>query len=590
MRLAGFMVGLSSVGLGLALHGGELAMSVDPAVIQLGESAQLKLEFVNAQPDQVPALPVVPNLQVSYRGPSHSIQIINGRQTVSVVLSYALTPTEAGDYTIPALRLKVRSEWLTAAAVKLKVLKPGEPAPGVEGQGRLAFIRLAIPRTEAFVGEVLPLEIAMYHAVPAADLHLQPLTGEGFTFGKTRELPQQRVRSGNTVYFLHQLQGTAVANKTGDLALGPAECTAVLEVPPARRRSNDPFEDFFQNDFFLGLRAERRQVKLKSDPVMVRVLPLPPESGARHFIGAVGQFSLQVTAAPTNVAVGEPIRLKVRIEGKGALENINLPSLDSWRDFTTYPPVASVETTDPLGVEGAKVFQFDVVPQNIGLRELPALHYTFFAPDQKQYQALTHAPIPIIVRPGSGAQPWASALPAAGSPTEPVRDIVHLKMRLGAVGALTVPLILHPWFLALQAVPVLAWLTSLAWRRRLDHLARHPRLVRRQNVARLVVRGLAELARQAAANEAEQFFALTFRLLQEQIGERLDLPAAAITDAVIEEQLEPRGTPVELNEHLQELFQACNQQRYAPAASQADLAALVPKLKETLDQVRRLEF
>jgi hypothetical protein len=98
------------------------------------------------------------------------------------------------------------------------------------------------------------------------------------------------------------------------------------------------------------------------------------------------------------------------------------------------------------------------------------------------------------------------------------------------------------------------------------------------------------LARQAAANEAEQFFALTFRLLQEQIGERLDLPAAAITDAVIEEQLEPRGTPVELNEHLQELFQACNQQRYAPAASQADLAALVPKLKETLDQVRRLEF
>ena len=35
--------------------------------------------------------------------------------------------------------------------------------------------------------------------------------------------------------------------------------------------------------------------------------------------------------------------------------------------------------------------------------------------------------------------------------------------------------------------------------------------------------------------DSDQFFATLSRLLQEQLGERLDLPASAITEAVIEE-------------------------------------------------------
>ena len=40
---------------------------------------------------------------------------------------------------------------------------------------------------------------------------------------------------------------------------------------------------------------------------------------------------------------------------------------------------------------------------------------------------------------------------------------------------------------------------------------------------------------------SDEFFAVLFRLLQEQLGERLDLPASAITEAVIEERLSPLG-------------------------------------------------
>ena len=53
-------------------------------------------------------------------------------------------------------------------------------------------------------------------------------------------------------------------------------------------------------------------------------------------------------------------------------------------------------------------------------------------------------------------------------------------------------------------------------------------------------------------------------LLQEKLGERLDLPASAITEAAVDEKLRPRGLPDSTLDELRELFQATNLARYAP--------------------------
>src|SRR5207302_5248009 len=149
-------------------------------------------------------------------------------------------------------------------------------------------------------------------------------------------------------------------------------------------------------------------------------------------------------------------------------------------------------------------------------------------------------------------------------------------------------LVQQTWFVALQGVPLLAWLTVLVWRRREENLAKNPRLRRQRQVAQTVREGLAELRRVAGANQSEAFFATVFRLLQEQLGERLDLPASAITEAVVDERLRPRGLAAETLIALQELFQACNQARYAPRCSGQELASLVPKVESWLQQLQRL--
>ena len=73
------------------------------------------------------------------------------------------------------------------------------------------------------------------------------------------------------------------------------------------------------------------------------------------------------------------------------------------------------------------------------------------------------------------------------------------------------------------------------------------------------------------------------RRVEEQLGAGLDMPASAITESVIEDKLVSRGlTPGTLSA-LHELFQVCNQARYAPQGSQQELVSLVPKVEATVD-------
>jgi hypothetical protein len=213
------------------------------------------------------------------------------------------------------------------------------------------------------------------------------------------------------------------------------------------------------------------------------------------------------------------------------------------------------------------------------VKELPAFSFSFFNPDAAAYQTLSQPALAITVR-SAGAAPvpaMAATKPAATEAASAQSDILPAKQELGALVALEPPLVMRPGFLALQGVPVLAFLAALVWRKRADHLANNPRLRRKRAVAQLVEAGLADLRRFAAENNSAQFFAILFRLLQEQLGERLDCPASAITESVVDE----RGTALAASPGtlagLRELFQMCNQARYAPVRDPQELAAVAAK-------------
>ncbi|HWF18517.1 MAG TPA: hypothetical protein VG754_04590, partial [Verrucomicrobiae bacterium] len=229
-------------------------------------------------------------------------------------------------------------------------------------------------------------------------------------------------------------------------------------------------------------------------------------------------------------------------------------------------------------------------PESMDVKELPPFIFAYFDPQKKSYQTLSHPAVPLVVRPSAASLPppaFSSANSSDNPP--PVMDVSPIKPRIGALAQLSPPLVRQPWFLALQAIPALAWISLLIRRKQAEKLANNPRLRRQRQVEQTIRAGLKDLRQSADAGETEAFFATFFHLLQEQIGERLDLPASAITEAVLDEHLRPLGVPEPRLDELRELFQACNQARYAREATNAELVSLISRLESTLDELKKMK-
>jgi hypothetical protein len=577
------------------LRAASFTATLDRETVTVGETATLTLRFEGGEPKSVPSPPALPNLQIAGEGSSRNISINNGQVSASIVQNYALTPTQPGEFIIPALKAEIEGQVLTTTPLKLTAVKAGSSAANGAGE-KLAFFKLVVPKKEVYVGEMLAVEFQVYvrEGVANAENILRwfdqfggcPLQAEGVSTFKTAHARWRQGRVGNATYNVATLVTSLSPVKTGTLTIESMDMNLTLQLPTGNRRRDmfDPFGMFQQ--------YEERKVALKAEPETLTVLPLPKENVPANFNGAVGSFSMTVSAGPTNVAAGDPVTVRIQISGRGAFDSLALPEQNAWRDFKTYPPTTKVETTDALGLQGAKTFEQVVVPQSQDIRALPPVSFSFFDPDQKSYRTLTQPAIPLVVRPGGSAPAptVAAATRTAPDNPPPAQDIVHIKPRLGTVAQIGPPLVQQPWFLALQAVPVLAWLSAVVWRRRAEMLANNPRLRRRRQVAQLIRRGLLELRQLASNNKSDDFFAALVRLLQEQLGERLDLPASAITEAVIEEHLRPRGVPETTLASLRELFQTCNLARYAPIKTSQELAAIIPKFEAILRELQRLKL
>ena len=580
---AGWWMLLLCVGGCLTAGAASFRAQLEPDTIYQGQSASLSLTFEGGQPDRLPALPRIANLTYGTGGREDRMTIVNGRQSSTTTYRYSVLAAQPGTYDIPPIVVQIGGQFLASEPLRLTVVSAAQAAQRANAQPARALLRIHVPRTNVFVGEVLPVEVTAYAINPSA-YDIAPLVADGFTVGKAERTEQSRVPLNGMIYTRLGMRTTVTPGKAGTLTLGPATGRVQVEVPLARRRTGDPL-DFF-NDPFFNRQTESQVLTVVSEPLRIEVQPLPAVDVPAAFTGAVGEYALEVRAAPTNVAVGEPVRLRIQLSGKGALETWSWPSLEeALQDFRVYPAVSRVETTDTLGIEGSKIFEQDIVPENTQVRQVPPLAFAFFDPINTRYVALTNPPIPLTVRPTG----LARTLAVAGQAEPPPKEIVHLKPRPGTLAALAPPLVTRSWFVMLQAVPVLAWLAMWLARKRREHLERNPRIVRRHHVSRLVKSGLAGLAGLAEEGNAEEFFALAVRLLQEVLGERLGLPAASITEAVIEERLQPLGVRAELTDELHVLFQACNQARYAPSSSVENLQQTAKVVERVLHELQDLE-
>ena len=567
-----------------AARAGDFTASLDRDTIALGETATLSLTFGGGSPRNAPT-PDVPGLDITYAGNSQSFSMVNGAMTASVTVTYSVTARRTGQFTIPALQADVAGQTLTTQPLTLTVLQADAPTRSdINSGNEVAFMSLAMPPGRVYLGQQLTAQLRIYlrdDVENFGNFEFTSQDADGFILGKSAQGGKSRARVGNHVYTVIPLTYALTVTKSGPLTLGPFTANAVVVVPSENQSGGDPF---FRQIFNQG---EQKQVSLATEMVKIQSLPLPDRNKPANFSGAIGNFTLAVSVGPTNVTVGDPVTVHVQISGHGSFDSVTLPDQSALNDFKIFPPTVKTETSDQLGLDGAKTFEEIVTPQNAGIHEWPQFSFSFFNPDDGRYHTLTQPPVALAVH-SAGSTPLPAFAKNAAPENQAPADILPVKEDLGTLRGKTVPLVAQPSFLVWQGLPVLAFLAAFIWRRRADNLANNPRLRRQRAVAQIILHGLNDLKTFAAKNQPDEFFATLFRLLQEQLGERLDCPASAITENVIDEHLVLRQAPAATRDGLREMFQLCNQARYAPVRGASELNSVAGQFQKVILELQGL--
>jgi len=538
--------------------------SVDRNRIGFGESVTLTVAVQGAHSGE-PSVPKVDGLTFNGPSTSTSFSFVNGQTSQSISYTYQVTPGRPGEFTIPAIDVNVGGKTYSTAPIKLVV-----GTGGAQGDlGQALFGRVSLSSQQVYIGQTAPLDVYVYSR---ADVPLHGFGGfnyqaEGLGFKNLPNLKSDTQVINAEAFKVFVIQGAISPTTTGKLNFGPCILKAQLAV--SNRGGNSLFDDMFG-------RTQVREVPITIDPVPITVLPLPEEGRLADFSGAVGQWNLEVTAKPTEVAVGDPITFTIKISGNGNIDTVPTPKLGALNEFKTYEPTTKT-TKDELNTSGERVIQQVLIARSPEVKQLPEVRLVYFDPVARAYNTAVQAPKKLVVKAGSSGQ---STIVSGGyrlRPDEKLgQDIVYLKGDLGPAAPAR-PFCATPTFWALNTMPVLALLGGIGWKKRTDKFRGDVAYARRVRAAREARKLLA-----TATNYDEVQHAL-----QNYLGDRLNIPAAGITTSIVDEQLLPRGVNGELAADLKACFETCDTARFAGGNTDTALAATRENVQRLIDELEK---
>ena len=528
-----------------------VAASVDQARISFGETVALSINVNGAQNVPAPAIPKIDGLNFAGPGLNQSFSMVNGHVNQSVSLVYQVTAARTGEFAIPALTVNVGGKTYQTEPIKLTVGKPGVQ-PELQ-QSLFAKVRMNSP--QVFVGQTAPLDVIVFARASLPVRGLNGFNAEadslGYKYNGNVKTASQVINGES--FNVYIIEGAISPTRAGTLNFGPCVIKAQLT---AQSRNRSIVDEMFG-------RVEVREVPVPVDVVALEVLPLPVDGRPADFAGAIGQWNLEMDAKPTEIAVGDPITLTVKLTGIGNIDTVPALLLKNLDDFKAYDPTTKT-TKNELNTTGERVFQQVLVPKDTAATQLPAVQLSYFDPLAKAYRSVTRGPIPIKVKAGAGNHAAIVNGALRARPSERLgQDIVYLK---GTAGPVPAPVFAGmPVFWILNLVPVCGLAGALVRRRRREKLTANIAYARRSRAAK---RARKKLGTAAGYEEVQ-------RVLQEYLGDRLNISPSGITASVVEER--------QLPAQVRGIFEACDAARFAGMAQ--DVAALKQQVEQVIDEL-----
>jgi hypothetical protein len=395
-------------------------------------------------------------------------------------------------------------------------------------------------------------------------------TMTGF-WGEDLQTAQQIALTNETIngkqYRVGVLKKTALfPTQSGTLEINPLELTCQIQVQN-KRRSNDIFDDFF-NDPFMG-NARTQNVAVKSDVIKVNVLPLPKTNVPASFKGAVGRFALSAGVAKRTIKTNEPLSLKATITGTGNIKILEAPEIKLPADFEKYDPKVN-ETIDRNGaaISGSKTFEWLIVPRYPGEKKIPPLEFSYFDPGKNQYVTAKTEEITLTVEKGSAEAPSA----ASGLSKEDVKilnqDIRFIKSSSHAFKSRGEAYISTTTATVLMLLPFTAFIGLVIFRRKAIRESADVVSFRSRKAMKIAGKRLKDAKGMLAGTNADAFYTEISRALWTYVADKLSIDRSALSIDTVTETLTEKRLDAALVARIKECLESCEFARFAPASSQ----------------------
>ena len=391
----------------------EVSASISPAKARPNAVVAYSITIKDGKPNAVPNLQLPLQIgQASAPSVQQSYSIVNGVSSAEFVITWGLAAQEPGEFVIAPQDVMVGGQTLKTNEVKFSVVSGGDaPGPGGNDDPNMPLLQIEVGKTEIYQGEVVPITATLYYPreVALRRTGLIEIDKNDFAIQRFPLQSEQGMTVINGVgYIVQTFRSTLSALKEGNLKAGPAKMDIIVEVPITQ--GNFPRGGFF------GVPTEPRRITLKSQEVPVKVLPLPKENRPASFSGAVGDFTLNLAATPTEVKVGDPISVELTVAGTGNFDALTPPALtspDGWRTYPARRYNVDANALDPNQMptmERRLGFSTVIVPEKIH-PVIPAFEISYFSTKEKKYVTLKTEEVQVKIT----ADPTVAATPAAGA-------------------------------------------------------------------------------------------------------------------------------------------------------------------------------
>ena len=578
----------------------KVAIEVSSREVYVNLPFVVSIVIEDAREYEPPVLPEIPGLRLHRRLPPSSssvTNIINGRMThrTTTTLNFQFVADKAGVFMIPPITVVIDDQEMQTRPLKISAT--------MSQTDDLLFLEVKAERDRYYLGQRINLTLEIWlrpyrdekYRVQFDEREMVTRLDRGRSTWGPFESGLDDIRYRETLrldsdgieraYYVYLIRATLTPRQTGKLRL--SDVRILVSYPTQIRRSRN----LFNRGSWETVRS--RQLLATVDRAPIEITSPPTDGRPPAFEGAVGRFGLDISAKPTDIAVGDPITLTITITdntpGGTDLDLLKPPPLERASDLTKEFRIP----TDPLAgvVSGRrKTFTQTIRARSDETTAIPPIPFAYFDPFSERYVTLESDRIPIAVEPSAAlgiAEIVGGQSVSDNGPTE-LTEVAGgiLANFTGADLLVSRPLLSlsAPYVAATIAPPLLFGVFAVGLR----HTRRRRQdrgLSRRRSARRRALRRLQDAGSDGPRANADA----TAAALAEYVADRCNLPAGALTGEEVVEQLRARGAPAELLTDVETLLEASAQLRYA-GEQVAETDSIAERVVRCIDRLERVHL